>query len=144
MHTRLLNHIRHNVVAYLALFVALGGTSYAVVNLPANSVGARQLRNHAITPVKLDPKSIAASVRAWAIVYGDNHTLRLDRRAVVDSRSNLISDRRADHVARHRFPASAACLWQHRSGPVDERRLRRDQYAVRRTAAAISPSGIRP
>ncbi len=70
MHTRLLHHIRHNVVAYIALFIALGGSSYAVVNLPANSVGPRQLRNHTITPVKLDPKSIAGSVRAWVDVDG--------------------------------------------------------------------------
>lgn len=62
---RILGHIRHNVVAYLALFVALGGTSYAAVSLPRNSVGARQLRNHSITAVKLNQKSIAASVRAW-------------------------------------------------------------------------------
>ena len=36
--------MRHNVVAYLALFVALGGTSYAAIRLPANSVGARQIK----------------------------------------------------------------------------------------------------
>jgi hypothetical protein len=36
--------IRKNLIAYLALFVALGGTSYAAVSLPGNSVGTRQLR----------------------------------------------------------------------------------------------------
>lgn len=42
-----------NVVATLALFVALGGASYAAVTLPAGSVGDAQLRNGSITPPKL-------------------------------------------------------------------------------------------
>jgi len=66
--TRILTHIRTNTVAYVALFVALGGTSYAAVSIPAGSVGTKQLRNGAITPVKLDGKYINGSVRAWAIV----------------------------------------------------------------------------
>jgi hypothetical protein len=63
-----LNHLQHNVVAYIALFVALGGTSYAAINLPAGSVGNRQLKNHSITPVKLDRRYINGTVRAWAEV----------------------------------------------------------------------------
>ena len=59
-------HLRKNVVAYVALFVALGGTSYAAVSLPAGSVGNRQLKNHSITPIKLNPGSIAGYVRDWA------------------------------------------------------------------------------
>jgi hypothetical protein len=36
---------RHSTVAaYLALFIALGGTSYAAVKLPKNSVGASQIK----------------------------------------------------------------------------------------------------
>jgi hypothetical protein len=66
--SRVLSHVRHNVVAYLALFVALGGTSYAAVSLPRNSVGAPQIKNHSITPVKFNGKSIAGSVRAWVIL----------------------------------------------------------------------------
>jgi hypothetical protein len=37
-----------NVVATLALFIALGGASYAAVVLPANSVGPRQLQAGAV------------------------------------------------------------------------------------------------
>lgn len=37
-----------NVVATLALFVGLGGASYAAITLPAGSVGARQLRAGAV------------------------------------------------------------------------------------------------
>ncbi|MGZ6616907.1 MAG: hypothetical protein ACXVFQ_21090 [Solirubrobacteraceae bacterium] len=63
---RIPSGLKSNAIAYLALFVALGGTSYAAINLPAGSVGTRELRNHAITPAKLNPTSVAASVRTWA------------------------------------------------------------------------------
>jgi hypothetical protein len=65
---RLISHLRSNLVGWIALFVALGGTGYAAIGIPRNSVGSAQLRNHSITPVKLNPKSIGGSVRAWAIV----------------------------------------------------------------------------
>ncbi len=40
---------RHSTIAaYLALFVALGGTSYAVLDLPINSVGTTELRRNAV------------------------------------------------------------------------------------------------
>ena len=68
-------------MGYLALFIALGGTSYATLSLPAGSVGTRQLRNGSvtakklangsITPVKLDPSTIGGSVRHWAFVSQD-------------------------------------------------------------------------
>jgi hypothetical protein len=58
--------IRHNAIALAALFVALGGTSYAALSIPAGSVGTRQLKNRAVTAAKLNPTSLAASVRAWA------------------------------------------------------------------------------
>jgi hypothetical protein len=42
-----------NVAATIALFVALGGTSYAALSLPAGSVGTKQLKNGAVTRAKL-------------------------------------------------------------------------------------------
>ena len=68
MRNRVVQHIRSNVVAYVALFIALGGTSYAALKLPANSVGTRQIKNHSITPIKLDPSKTGAVVRFWAVV----------------------------------------------------------------------------
>ena len=83
--TRLLAHVRGQAVAYLALFVALGGTSYAALSLPANSVGTKQIRNGAvtskkvangsITPNKLDPRMIGGSVRHWAFVSQDGSVI---------------------------------------------------------------------
>jgi hypothetical protein len=60
--------IRKNPIAYLALFIALGGTSYAAVALPANSVGARQLRNGAVTNAKVKAHSLAASALASGVI----------------------------------------------------------------------------
>ncbi len=42
-----------NVVASIALFLALSGGAYAAFKLPRNSVGAAQLRRGAVTPQKL-------------------------------------------------------------------------------------------
>lgn len=61
-------HVRSNAVAYAALFVALSGTGYAAMSLPKGSVGAGQIKNHSIAPVKFNQKSITGSVRAWAVV----------------------------------------------------------------------------
>ncbi len=66
--TKILGHLRSNAVAYLALFVALGGTGYAAVRLPAGSVGNRQLKNHSVTPIKLDRGSFAGYMRAYVQV----------------------------------------------------------------------------
>jgi hypothetical protein len=46
----LATHVRRNLVAYLALFVALGGTSYAAGSklLPRNSVGSNQVINRSL------------------------------------------------------------------------------------------------
>jgi hypothetical protein len=49
-----------NVVASLALFIALRGVSWAAVTLPANSVGKRQLKNNAVTSGKVANGSLKA------------------------------------------------------------------------------------
>lgn len=46
------------VVAIVALFAALGGTSYAAFGVPNNSVGTKQLRNKAVSNAKLGPNSV--------------------------------------------------------------------------------------
>ena len=63
--TKSLAHLRANVVAYLALFVALGGTSYAAIKLPANSVGSKQIKKGAVTSKKL-AKSAKKALRGAA------------------------------------------------------------------------------
>jgi hypothetical protein len=46
------------MVAILALFVALGGTSYAAVTLGKNSVGSKQLKKNSVTAEKIKKDSI--------------------------------------------------------------------------------------
>lgn len=42
-----------NVISCVALFVALGGTSYAIVKVPRNSVGSREVKNRSLKAVDL-------------------------------------------------------------------------------------------
>src|SRR5690348_7635233 len=49
------------VVATLALFIALGGASYAAVKIPKNSVGTKQLKKNAVNSSKVKNKSLLAS-----------------------------------------------------------------------------------
>src|ERR1041385_4723915 len=42
-----------NVMATIAVFVALGGTSYAIATLPKNSVGSKQIRRGAVGKTEL-------------------------------------------------------------------------------------------
>lgn len=47
-----------NVMSTLAVFIALGGVSFAAVKLPASSVGTRQLRDGSVTLAKLSPSAV--------------------------------------------------------------------------------------
>ena len=55
-------HLRSNAIAYLALFIALGGTSWAAATLPRNSVGSAQLKRNAVA--QSDVRSGAITSRA--------------------------------------------------------------------------------
>jgi hypothetical protein len=46
------------IAAYMALFVALGGTSYAAVKLPKNSVGGSQIKKNAVSSSKVKNGSL--------------------------------------------------------------------------------------
>ena len=48
------------VVSFVALFVALGGASYAATQLPANSVGSAQLQNGSVGNWKLKLNAVGA------------------------------------------------------------------------------------
>jgi hypothetical protein len=70
------------VLAFVALFVALGGTGYAALQLPKNSVGSKQIRkgavktseiaNNAVTGRKVRPRSLtAADFRVGSLPRGE-------------------------------------------------------------------------
>src|SRR3954468_24938372 len=49
------------VVSVIALSVALGGTSYAAIVLPANSVGKKQIKKNAVTTAKVKNGSLRSA-----------------------------------------------------------------------------------
>jgi hypothetical protein len=57
------NHRRHltfaNVIALIALFVALGGGAYAAMKVKPNSVGTKQLKNNAVNSDKVKDGSLS-------------------------------------------------------------------------------------
>jgi hypothetical protein len=59
----MIEHIRArlsyaNVMATLAVFIALGGAAYAAVEIPRNSVGARELKDHAVGTSELKDRAV--------------------------------------------------------------------------------------
>jgi hypothetical protein len=88
------------VVACIALAVALGGTSYAAIRLPANSVGTKQLKRNAVTGPKIKrnavtgghvvestlakvPSAAAADTATSATTAGSAPVARLDYQSAV-------------------------------------------------------------
>jgi hypothetical protein len=53
--------LRRNTIALLALFIALGGTTYAATALPKNSVGTKQLRKNAVTSAKVKNNTLTGA-----------------------------------------------------------------------------------
>lgn len=61
-----------NVASTLALFVALGGTSYAVAKLPRNSVGSKQIRTGAVGSSELHRGAVhSVDIRNGAVRLKD-------------------------------------------------------------------------
>jgi hypothetical protein len=68
----LLAHLRRNVVAYVALFTALGGTSYAAVRLKPGSVTSAAIARGAVTHGKLAGHSVtSANVKPGSLRSSD-------------------------------------------------------------------------
>ena len=55
--------LRQNAIALLALFIALGGTTFAAstIVLPKNSVGTKQLKKNAVTSVKIKNNQVTGA-----------------------------------------------------------------------------------
>jgi len=91
--TAILRFLRSNSVAFLALFITLGGVGWAATTLPAGSVGTKQLRMGAvtnkkiasgsITPAKFNRSMIGGSVRYWARMSADGKIIASQPKARV-------------------------------------------------------------
>lgn len=64
--TRILRYLADHALGLLALAIGLLGLATGAY--AAFTISGSQIRNHTIEPVKLDPRFIAGSVRAWAVV----------------------------------------------------------------------------
>jgi hypothetical protein len=72
MRAAILAHLRTNVIGYVALFAALGGTSYAAVRLKPGSVTSAALATRSVTHAKLAANSVtSANVARHSLVSSD-------------------------------------------------------------------------
>jgi hypothetical protein len=93
-----------NVVATLALFIALGGASaFASSQLAKNSVGSRQLKSKSVTTGKVAQNAINGSKVANGSLTGED--IRLSALGTVPSATSATSAGNANTVGGH----SAAC-----------------------------------
>ena len=58
MFGKFVRHVRQQYAGFLALFVALGGVSYAAVTLPANSVSSKQIKPGAVKTSDLGTSAV--------------------------------------------------------------------------------------
>jgi hypothetical protein len=73
---RVRTHLSYaNVMATVAVFIALGGTSYAVTQLPRNSVGSQQIRTGAVGASELRTGAVRSrDVRDRSVALKDIST----------------------------------------------------------------------
>jgi hypothetical protein len=69
---RVRTHLRNNVYGLIAVFIALGGTSYAVSKLPKNSVGAKQIKANGVRTAEIQDGAVqSADVGNGSLTGGD-------------------------------------------------------------------------
>ncbi len=79
------------VVALIALFISLGGASYAVVNLPKDSVGAKQIRKAAVTSPKIRDNAVRSrDIADNTIVGRDVRAGALGAREIAESKLGTV------------------------------------------------------
>jgi hypothetical protein len=96
--TRTIGFLKDNAIALVALFIALGGTSYAAVAIPKDSVGSTQLRkgavtsskihSGAITPGKLSSKAFGGRILYFAEIETDGAVASSSPKGIATSNWN--------------------------------------------------------
>lgn len=85
-----------NIVSMLALFIALGGVSWAAATLPKNSVGSKQIKKNAVTNAKIKRNAITGSkVKSNTLGGSDineSSLAQVPNAASADSASSVTSD----------------------------------------------------
>jgi hypothetical protein len=106
------------VISLIALFVALGGTGYAALSLPKNSVGTKQLKKNAVTGSKIKKNAVTGSkVKNHSLTGAD---IKLGALGTVPSASNAGHANVADSAtnAGHATTADSAANATGLAGPL--------------------------
>ena len=85
-----------NVMATIAVFIALGGASYAATQLPRNSVGSRQLKSNAVTTAKIKRGAVTGTkvkLSSLGKVPSAGHADTADQAGNADSLAGLSASR---------------------------------------------------
>jgi hypothetical protein len=82
------------IVACIALAIALGGTSYAAIRLPAGSVGTKQLKRGAVTGVKVKRNALGG------LQINEARLARVPRATLADRASDATTADTADQATR--------------------------------------------
>jgi len=102
------------VVAFVALAVALGGTSYAVVKLPARSVGAKQLKAQSVKRAAIASNAIDGSKVDGNSLSGDDidesSLSKVPTAASADRATSADRAANADNATNSGHAASSAAL----------------------------------
>jgi hypothetical protein len=123
------------IVATIALIVAMGGTSYAALSVPKNSVGTKQLKKGAVTTSKIQQGSVTGTLIAKNTITGANINLsalgtvptatNAGHASSADTATNAANATNANHASNADNAASAAALgsvtymFDPSAGPID-------------------------
>jgi hypothetical protein len=94
-----------NVMATIAVFIALGGASYAAIKLPKNSVGTKQIKNGAVTGKKVAAHTLTGAninLSTLGIIPDAGHAANADNAshaANADNASHAANADNASHAA---------------------------------------------
>lgn len=108
-----------NVMSTVAVFIALGGASYAALKLPRSSVGSKQLKKNAVITAKIKKEAVtAAKVRKGTLtgMQIDASTLGLVPTAET---ANALSTPEPWHVVGAPGEPSFEPGWESKFSPVD-------------------------
>ncbi len=79
------------VISLIALIVALGGVSYAAINIPKNSVGTKQLKKNAVNAKKLKKNAVnTAKVKNKSLRRNDFKPGQLPGKAWYSAREPVV------------------------------------------------------
>ena len=84
------------VISIIALIVAMGGTAYAGLSVPRNSVGAKQLKKNAVTNRKISNGAVTDSKIAKGTITGDK--IKLSTLGTVPSANTANTATTANHA----------------------------------------------